>query len=181
MNELLQPTAAIKQTHGLTLILTPDKARNGQTDLIAGLLLNDPLFIVAGGEWLPAFNLPRILRGRTLQIKHLTDRLRTARAATCYRLLDSLSNLPTQGEPLLVLDLLHTFFDPNVRLTFRFRVLRQCCDHLKRLASYRSVIVVMQELPLAEYEKFLPIVSSVAKKILTIEPEPIQALQPALF
>ena len=107
--------------------------------------MNGPLFVVSGSEWLPAFELTRILRKRTLEVKETLNRLYTVRASTCYRLLDSLANIPSNGEPILVLDFLHTFYDPDVPLRVRFYKLRECCRHLKRLAFYRPVIVMTQE------------------------------------
>jgi hypothetical protein len=137
--------------------------------------------VVAASEWLPAFELTRTLRKKTPEIKPVLDRLRTVRASTCYRLLDSLENIPSQGEPLLVLDFLHTFYDPDVPLRVRFHVLRQCCRHLGHLALYRPVIVLTQEMPVEDYEKFSPALRSVADKTLTLEPEPEQVSQPTLF
>jgi len=59
--------------------------------------------------------------------------------------------------------------------------LRECCRELKRLALYRPVVVMTQELPAEEYEKFAPALYSIADKTFTIEPELEQTLQATLF
>lgn len=181
MNELLNPAFDIIQKRGLFLILTQDKARKSKTDLIANLILNGPLFLVSGDEWLPSFVLPRILRGRTAEVEAITSRLRSVRASTCYRLLDSLGDTASKGEPVLVLDFLHTFYDTDIPLRVRLFKLRACCRELKRLAFYRPVIVMTQEMQADDYEKFAPALHSVADRTLTLEPELEPISQPALF
>jgi hypothetical protein len=181
MNELLKTTVDITGKRGLTLIVTRDGMHQSRTDLIAGLILNGPLFIVSADEWLPSFILPRILRGRTARVKEVTGRLRIARASTCHRLLDSLAGIPSTGEPILVLDILHTFYDSDVPLRVRFFRLRECCNHLRRLASFRTVIVMAQEIPAREYENFSAILRSNADKVVYLEPELEPISQPGLL
>jgi hypothetical protein len=166
---------------GLTLILTADRARTGTTELIARLILSSPLFVIAASEWLPAYELTRTLRKKTLHIRQALNNMRTARTSTCYRLLDTLINVPPNREPILVLDFLHTFYDPDVPLRVRLYKLRECCRHLKSLAFYRPVIIMIRELQTEEYEKFSPALLSVADKTLTLESEPEQARQPELL
>jgi hypothetical protein len=181
MNTLLNLPTGITRQRGLTLLLTTDKARTGITELIAALILSGPLFVIAASEWLPAFELTRIVRKRTLEVRLTLNRLYTVRASTCYRLLDSLANIPSNGEPILVLDFLHIFYDPDVLLRVRFRTLRECCRQLKSLAFYRPVIVITQQMPVEDYEKFSPALHSVANKIITLEAEIEQISQPVLF
>jgi len=181
MNDIIKLTIDITEKRGLALILTQDRARRSKTDLIANLILNGPLFIISGDEWLPGFLLPRIIRGRTTEIKAIMDRLRTVRASTCYRLWDSLANIPLQGEPVLVMDFLHTFYDGDIPLHVRLFRLRECCRELKRLAFYRPVIVMAQEREAEDYEKFTPALFTITDKTFTLEPELEQISQPVLF
>ena len=176
-------TLAVDSTkkRGLTLILTQDKARESKTDLIASLILKGPLFVLSGDEWLPSFILPRMLRGRTTEIKTITGRLRMVRASTCYRLFDSLASTDSKGEPILMMDFLHTFYDDDIPLRTRLFKLRECCRELMRLAFYRPVIVMTQEREGEEYEKFLPALSPLADKTLTLEQELEPIRQTALF
>lgn len=180
MNEL-QLTSDVTGKRGLTLILTRDRARKSKTELIASLILRGPLFVVSGDEWLPAYDLPRMIRGQTTEIKEILGRLYTARVSTCYRLFDSLASISLKGEPVLVLDFLHTFYDSDVPLRTRLFKLRECCRELKRLAFYRPVIVLTQELEAEEYEKFIPALHSITDKTLTLDPELERIGQPALF
>ena len=181
MTDILKLTNENTKKRGLTLLLTRDEAPQSKTELIAGLILSGPLFVLSGNEWLPAFELPRLIRERTKEIRQVMNRLYSARASTCHRLFDSLASLPSKGEPILVLEFLHTFYDADVPLRLRLFRLRECCRELKRLAFYRPVLVIMQELSAEEYEKFIPAVYSISDKVLHLEPELEQTKQPALF
>lgn len=181
MNQLLKLPFDVAGKRGLTLILTRDSARRSKTELIASLILRGPLFVVSGDEWLPAFALPRTLRGHTTEIKEIMGRLYSVRASTCYRLFDSLAGIPLKGEPILVMDFLHTFYDSDIPLRTRLFKLRECCRELKRLAFYRPVIVVTQEREGEDYEKLIPALCSITDKTVTLDPELEPIGQPALF
>jgi hypothetical protein len=181
MNTSILLPNSLTRSRGLYLILTADRARSGLTEMIATLILQGPLFVVAASEWLPAFELTRIVRRKTIAVRETLNRLRSARASTCYRLYDSLASLPINGEPILVLDFLHNFYDEDIPLPVRFFKLRQCCQELKRLAFYRPVVVVTRQLVVENCEEFIPILTSVADKTISIEPEIETISQPALF
>jgi hypothetical protein len=171
----------LTRLRALALILTPDRARSSLTEFIAAQILAGPLLVISGSEWLPAFELTRLLRSRTLHVREALDRLYTVRASTCYRLFDSLANIPSNGEPIFVLDFLQTFYDEDIPLRVRLFQLRECCRQLKRLALYRPIIVMTQQMPTEDYEKFVPALYSIADVTFTLEPELEQIQQPVLF
>jgi len=181
MNGISALTHDITKKRVLSLIITKGSARNSKIDLIHNLILAGPLFLLAADEWIPSFELPRMVRSKTVEVKQTLAHLYTVRASTCYRLLDTLSAIPAKGQPMLVLDILHTFFDSHMRLPSRLQVLRQCCNHLKRIARERPVMIMNQAMPEPEYEHFLPLLQSIALKTLYLEYgyEPIP--QPTLF
>jgi hypothetical protein len=181
MNETLKLTSDVSKKRGLTLMLTRDSARKSKTELIASLILHGPLFVVSGDEWLPSYDLPRMLRGQTTEIKAILGRLYTARASTCYRLFDSLAGISLKGEPVLVLDFLHTFYDSDIPLRTRLFKLRESCRELKRLAFHRPVILMTQVVGGNDYEKFIPALYAAADRTLTLESEIEQLSQLALF
>lgn len=181
MNSLQILSTDLTRSRGVAVIQTPDRARRACTELIATLVLSGPLFVVAGSEWLPAYELTRLIRRNTIHVKQTLNRLFSARASTCYRLFDSLANLPSQGEPILILDFLHTLCDDDIPLPVRLFKLRQCCQELKRLAFYRPVIVMIQQMPFEEYETFISTIYPLTNQIFTLEPELETIQQPALF
>ena len=174
MNSLLN--IPVHPSRKLTLVVTTNKEHNNITELIAALSLRGSLFVLAGSDWLPSYALTRIIRHRTHQVKQTLNRIHTARAFTCYQLLDLIANLRSDEEPLLILDFLNTFQDDDIPLPVRFRVLRQCCEHLQRLAFRKPVIVLTWNA-----ESFLSILQHSADEVLYIETEPEQVCQPVLF
>ena len=181
MTNLPQLATDISRKRGLILILTQDSAHQSKTELIAYLILKGPLFVISGDEWLPSFALPRAIREQTTEVKAVMSRLHTARASTCYRLYDSLANTSPEGDPILVLELLSTFYDEDIPLRTRLYKLRESCRELKRLAFRRPVIVMTRQMGSEDYEKFLPMLSSIADHTLTLETETDPISQPRLF
>jgi hypothetical protein len=181
MNKLQNLATELIQNRGLKLILTKDNARKSKSCLIATMILSSPLFIVTANEWVPAYGLTRVVRKETTNVSQAFARLQLTRASTCYRLFDSLTNMPKEGEPILVLEFLHTFYDTDIPLRVRFFKLRECCSHLKYLARCRPVILMTHEIQTEDYEKFIPALRSVANKIVYLEPELEQDAEPVLF
>jgi len=101
-----------------------------------------------------------------------------ARAFTCYQLLDLIANIRPDEEPLLILDFLNTFQDDDIPPPVRFRVLRQCCGHLQRLAFRKPVIVFVQGLKTKNDEAFFSILAGSADEVLHIEGEPERSANP---
>lgn len=181
MNKLAKLPMEPTRSRGLALLLTADKAHTEITEFIAAQILHGPLFVISGDEWLPAFELTRLIRNQTPNVRETLQRLYTVRASTCYRLLDSLANIPLNGEPILVLEFLHTFYDSDIPLQVRLFKLRECCRQLRRLAIYRPITVMTQEMPTEDYEKFIPALCSITDKVFTLDPELEQIKQPSLF
>jgi hypothetical protein len=181
MNILTSLPDDIGKSRGLSVIITMDRARESKTQLISRFIQNGSLFVVAGSEWLPASNLPHLLRNKTTLLEKSTDRLRLVRPSTCFRMLDSLANIPPRGEPILVLDFLHTFYDPDVPMRARLLRLRKSCAHLQDLSFFRPVIVITQGSACEDYELFFSILRSKAKQVVYLNPEPEEPTQPALF
>jgi hypothetical protein len=181
MDDTIKLAMNTTEKRGLALILTRDRARQSKTDLIARLVLKGPLFVVSGDEWLPAFDLPRIIRGQTTLVREVLNRLYTVRASTCYRLFDSLANIPSNGEPILVLDFLHTFYDADIPLRTRLFRLRECCRELARLAFHRPVLVMTREREGEDYDRFIPALWPIVDQSFTLALELRPIEQPALF
>jgi len=181
MNEILKLTQAITERQGVILILTKAKEQRRKTDLIYHLIVKGHLLVIAADEWLPGFALPQIIRRHGSRVKEVAKRLRTVCPTTHLRLMDSLSTISPKGEPMLVLDFLHPFYDSKVNFRLRFQVLRQCCNHLKRIATQRPILIMTQEMSGQDYEQFIPLLHSIAQKILYLEPESEAVLQDVLF
>ena len=171
----------IRYPRKFILVVSPDPAHAAITELIARLALHGSLYVLAGSDWLPVYQLAHLIRRSAPAVKQTLRHVRTARAFTCYQLLDLIANIRPDEEPLLLPDFLHSFQDDDIPLQVRFRVLRQCCDHLGRLAMRKTVVVFAQELPTENNMAFLSILAESADETLRCEAEPEWVRQPALL
>jgi len=186
MNTLLHPPFQHLQgvlEPRLYLIELVGKEHENITALIATLALRGTFDLIAAGEWLPDQNrLRRALRRQTAAVKETLDHLILMRPFTCFQFRDQLEQADSQNRLLLVLDFLHHFYNPDLDLSLRQRVLEECCRHLQRLSQSRHVIVLVQRLPVDEYQNFFSLIASIADEILEAEKDTSsEAEQDSLF
>ncbi len=166
----------------LLLIETEGRPDEGLTELFAALALRGSFYAIAGGEWLPTYGFIRSLRRRTAAVHDVLGRIRIARPFTCYQVLDLLTDIRPERTPVLVLDFLHHFHNPDIPSDVRWRVLRQCCKRLESLSLLRPLLVFVQALQTEEYQNFFPLIADMADHVLrAAEAEPVEAFQPVLF
>lgn len=105
--------------------------------LTARLAETGPVCVVDGGNHYNVYPVARAARGQPEVLK----RIRVSRAFTCYQMLALLEGLPAGPALFVVLDLLGTFYDENVRAGERKRLLGQCLVHLNRLEKAAGGVV----------------------------------------
>jgi len=136
MNALTLPL-----TNRLMVLTAPHAASQMMLELAARLSLNGELRVLDGGNRFNVYPVARAARRHTHDLHAALARIRLARAFTCYQMLAMLSEAPADGLPVLVIDLLATFYDDNVRLEESQRLLGQCIPHLQRLSQFAPVVV----------------------------------------
>ena len=114
----------------------------------------------------------------------ILDRIRLSRAFTCFQLAELIENAPAGPEPLIVLDLLATFYDESVPLRDSERLLATTLTHLRRLAAVGPVLVGAREPQTLVKERWLlldqlQVVADAAWMLRPPEAQPV--LQPRLF
>ena len=87
------------------------------------------------------YALARELRRQTVHIYSVIDRVKLSRVFTCYQMPARLSQLPEDGTPVVVLDLLGTFFDENISIKKRRRLLYQSLGNLRKLGAVAPVAI----------------------------------------
>ena len=154
----------------LLLVETQDKERERITEIIVQLSLKGSFNLIAGDEWLPDRDtLYRSVRRYTVEIEETLDRPNLKRPMTCLQLLDLLMEDNLQDNPTLILNFLHHFYNADVELNLRDRVLEQCCQHLQSLSHFNSVVVLVPRLSSEEYKRFFPILAAIANEIIHLE------------
>jgi hypothetical protein len=156
----------------LLLVETVGRERDRITALIVQLALGGPFNLIAGDEWLPDRDtLTRSVRRYTLKVEETLDNPRIRRPMTCLQLLDLLIEADQGNRPTLITNFLHHFYNGDVELSLRDRILEQCCQYTKRLSLSDSVVVLVPRLNTEEYRRFFPPLACIANEIIPVEEE----------
>jgi len=127
---------AIPAQPGFLVLVAPHAGRENMLVIAARLALRGPLRVLDGGNRFNAYLVARMLR--YLGTDDLTQSLRQiqiARAFTCYQMVKLLEETPVQGFPLLVIDLLDTFYDESAPLDERRRLGQRCAMRLRNVSK----------------------------------------------
>lgn len=134
-------TLTLPLANRLMVLTAPHAASQLMLELAARLSLSGRLRVLDGGNRFNVYPVARAARRHTHDLNSALARIHLARAFTCYQMLAMLAETPADGLPVLVIDLLATFYDDNVRLEESQRLLGQCVPHLQRLSQFAPVVV----------------------------------------
>jgi hypothetical protein len=144
--------------------------RRALLGLVADLALHGPVRVLDGGNWLDAYTVAAHLRQHTADIRSMLQRICFSRAFTCTQMLalviTAAAESPQQAGPVLVLDMLSTFHDENIKAGERLRMLRACLPHLRSMRAAGPVLVCIRPGDPALVE----VLASIADEV--IEPAP---------
>ncbi len=159
----------------LLLVETSGKEHARITEIIARLAMQGPFNLIAGDEWLPDRDtLSRLVRRHTVKVTETLDNPRLRRPMTCLQMLDLLAEVDKGNRPTLITNFLHHFYNGDVELSLRDRVLEQCCHYTKRLSLSCPVVVLVPCLQTEEYKRFFPLLASIANEIVPVQEESVQ-------
>lgn len=124
----------------LLVILGPYAAAQAMLTLAAHLARRGPLQVLDGGNRFNAYIVARQLRrlssssaaGSRPDLRQCLDRIRVARAFTCYQMGALIDQTSLVGSPTLVIDLLDTFYDESAPLEERRRLTEHCMRRLRQ-------------------------------------------------
>lgn len=137
-----------------------------------------------GGNRFDGYFVARLARRLGVHPGAALGRLRLSRAFTCFQLAELVENAPAEPEPLIVLDLLATFYDESVPLRESERLLETTLAHLRRLAAAGPVLVGACEPRSLVKERWtlLDQVQAVAEVAWMLRPPPTEdPVQPRLL
>lgn len=169
MQALLDPRPG-----NLLLLVAPRAGGPLMIDLIAQLACRGPLRVLDGGNHFRVYEcnraIARALYPNTAELPRVLERIRLARAFTCYQVETLLSQTPAQATPTLVLDLLSTFYDESVSLAESQRLLQTCIHQLHRLNRAAPVAVSVRPSPLGARPELLETLQDAAGQNIILEP-----------
>jgi hypothetical protein len=149
---------------------TLGREREKVVKLITQWVLRGSFFVIAAGDWFVDHDDVRYSVFRyTNNFDNILDRLRLVRARTCFQLLDLLKEADNENQPVLILDPLHHFYNADVELATRGRVLEQCSHYIKRLSLSNPVALLIPKLDIEDHRRFFPLLAAIADEIIPVE------------
>ena len=148
------PDDTLQLTSGqIMAVLAPSAGRSLMLETAARFSLHGPVKVLDGGNHFNAYIVARSIRHFTADIDSALSDISLARAFTCYQMEALLSDaalqihhLPENAHPpvMLVFDLLATFYDENVNLIERQRLLALCRRYFKVIAARSPLLISLR-------------------------------------
>jgi len=177
---MVMDTLTLPDSNQLYVVVGGHLAANRLLDLAARLSLRGPLLLLDCGNRANPIPLVRELRRLTQDPVKALSNIQTARAFTCYQvtaLLEDAASRPIQY-PILIFDLLATFYDESVSYHEGIRLLEQCISYITCIHR-QSPIVISARPPRSEFPErssFLEMVYKLAD-VVWVEETP-QMIEP---
>ncbi len=170
-------------TGQISLLIAPSATIAILMEMTAELSLQSRVIMVDGGNRFDGYGLARALRRRTVDLKSALDQVLLSRAFTCYQMAALLSEFPQSALPIIVLDMLATFLDENIRLETRQSLLGSCLMQLQRLSQSAPVVIWARKrsLPGIEDVGLLDQLLETAEKVWRLESPQPDTRQLSLF
>ncbi len=134
MNKQIIPFP-VPKTGKISLVVAPKTVIHSLMSMLATLALRGRVIVIDGGNCFDAYTLARALLQRTHKIQSVLNAVQLSRAFTCYQMVAMLAELPIDGTPVIVLDLLATFLDENVNFSKRQRLLDSSLNLLRCISE----------------------------------------------
>lgn len=181
------PSPARGQT---LLLVTPAASLDAIFEMVARLALVERLTVIDGGNCFHGYSLARSLKRQlgdfnTENLFNETmQRVMLSRVFTCYQMETLLTEGQFGAAPILVLDFLATFYDQNVCVSERRRLLERCLLRLRSINRDAHVVVWVRQRSVIPEEgvAFLSLVQAAAGQVFASTSLSAKSIyQPKLF
>ena len=164
------------------LILAPRSVmRKSLNTILAQIALVGAVQVLDGGNLFDFYTIARILRARTFQLEETLAHIQIARAFTCYQVCTALAQTPSSPVPLVIMDMLATFYDENVALPERQSLLQESIREVQRLSSQAPVLISTSSIPGDETSKLVVRLKEACSQVWQLETIPAPLAQMALL
>lgn len=125
---------------GIVLLHAPP--REAMLTVTTRLALVGSVCVLDAGNQFDAYQVARMARRHTVEMDQVLDRIKVARAFTCYQVVSLFEQVSEAASAHIIFDLLATFYDENVSINESYRLLGIVTEHLKRLRGMTPVIIL---------------------------------------
>ncbi|MEJ2487079.1 MAG: hypothetical protein P8Y68_15235, partial [Anaerolineales bacterium] len=122
------------------LLETREKKQTDMLLLAASLALREGAIILDGGNHFNAYTVVNLIRNITADLSVL-NRLQIARAFNCHQIVTLSQQIPLDGRPCLLIDILELFQDDNVPYTHRIYLIKKLLYQLNQVHRQTPVVV----------------------------------------
>ncbi|KAA3660259.1 MAG: hypothetical protein DWQ04_19940, partial [Chloroflexi bacterium] len=112
-------------------------------DVIARLALHGPVQVIVGGNRFDAHRLARVIRRHTVQLDETLARIQQARPFTCHQTIALLADTQP-ATPIVMIDMLNTFYDENISDAESARLVGMTVNHLCGLGKQAPVLLTLR-------------------------------------
>jgi hypothetical protein len=170
-------------TRQVLLLIAPHAARTGMLALAGRMAGNGPLRVLDGGNQFNAYLVAREVRRERLTGGDALNDIALARAFTCFQMEALLAAQTAAPTPLVILDMLATFYDENVPFGEREWLLKRCAAHLARLRGQVPVAISARPPRPGQPDglQLLAMLQEAADRVWQLETPAALILQPTLF
>ena len=110
-------------------------------ELVHHFAARGELKVIVGGNRFSLERLPIVLGEGIGNLHEALDRVKVSRGETCYQLLHALQKTPAEKTPLIVMDMLDSFYDEDLTEGEVSRVLENCLLQLQRLSQKAPLLI----------------------------------------
>jgi hypothetical protein len=97
--------------------------------------------VIVGGNRFSLERLPIVMGEEIGKLHQALERVQISRGETCYQLLHALQKSPSKKTPLIVMDMLNSFYDEDLTEGEVSRVLEKCLLQLQRLSEEAPLLI----------------------------------------
>jgi hypothetical protein len=132
------------QVHGGAIYLVlgePSTLFQAMQELIDRCALRGPVRVVVGGNRISFDHLPLILGDQTADFYEIFDRILVSRAETCFQMFDVLRALEPSPAPIVITDMLNSFYEEDIPMTEVSPLLQDCITRIKEISQHGPVLI----------------------------------------
>jgi hypothetical protein len=171
------------KTGKISLVVAPRTVLPSLMTMLASLALRDKVIVVDGGNCFDGYALARAIRRHTHHVEPTLKQILLSRTFTCYQMTALLAELPVDGTPIIILDMLSTFLDESVNFNKRQRLLESSLNLLRGISQKAPVAIWARSrtTPTGEDQQLLTPLLETAQDIWELQAPEIPTHQLPLF
>jgi hypothetical protein len=132
--------AQIRYQNQFLLVVAENAATAQMLELAASLGITREIQVVDGGNHFNVYRLAKFIRRRTAQLDKTLQQIKIARCFNCYQTVSQICENILPELPVLILDLLYTFYDEDISLKESQRLLERVLEAIRKISCNQPVI-----------------------------------------